>query len=391
MAKIKFTDQKIRGLKASNKRQEYYDLLTKGLCLRVSKTGKKTFSYEYNFRKKKKRLTLGEYGIISLKFARDQVKEAKVKLNQGIDPKSEVDKRKSIIPTTVSEVAAAYERKHISQLAENTQTEYKRYLNNHIIPEFGDLEVKNLTKKEIVQYLDKIALEDGHKVTANRIKATLSGLYTFHIDQGNDLLDPTKSIKKYKEISKERVYSNSEIKELWHFFDNMTEPTGSLYKILLLLARRKSETWSARWDHIQDDKWTFPSVNVKTDNLFILPITDITREILDKLRVLNEDSEYIFQSPRIKNHHITSDSTAKKKVQDNTSIDDFTPHDLRRTAITKLSEIGTPRDIAEKISNHSQSTKNNSFSVYDRYDKMKEMHQALNDYHEHLLINILKH
>jgi len=390
MAQIKLTDQFIRGLQPSTNRKEFYDEITKGLCLRISTTGKKSFSYEYYVGGKKKRLTLGEYGVISLKSARVQVKEAKGKLIQGIDPKSEIEERKNNLSTTITNIASAYENKHISQLADKTQTEYKRYLNEHIIPEFGDYEIKNLTKQMIVQYLDKIALEDGYKVTANRIKATLSGLYTFHIEQGNDILDPTKSIKKYKEVSKDRVYSNSEIKELWYFFDNMVEPTGSLYKILLLLARRKNETWSAKWEHIQDNTWTFPAENVKTSNLFILPVSDITNEILKNLKDLSGDSEYIFQSPRINDYHIVSDSTAKKNVRDNTSIKDFTAHDLRRTAITKLSEIGTSRDVAEKISNHSQGSRNNSFSVYDRYDKMKEMRQALNDYHSHIL-NIIKH
>ncbi|MBE9048149.1 tyrosine-type recombinase/integrase [Pleurocapsales cyanobacterium LEGE 10410] len=353
--------------------------------LTVYPSGKKSFSYEYNYDGKKRRLTFGEYGQITLKQARDKVNEAKYKLKQGFDPQVDIDERKSNKPNTISTVAERYMQDYISQLAPKTQTEYIRYLNDHILPEFGDYKLSDLPRGEIKTYLNQIANIEGHPITANRLKATLSGLYTFHIKEGFDVLDPTKNIDKFKERPKERVYSNNEIKELWHFFDEMNEPLGSLYKILLLIARRKSETWSAKWDHLQDNKWTFPAENVKTNNTFVIPITELTEKILLNLKQANPDSTFIFQSPKSKDFHIVSDSNAKKKIRDNTSIKDFTPHDLRRTAITKLSEVGTPRDVAEKISNHSQGRTNNSFNIYDKYDRFNEMSLHLNTYHRHLL------
>jgi integrase len=383
MPKIKFTDPFIKGIKSLDKRQEFYDLHVKGLTLRVYPTGKKTFSYEYKYKGKKRRLTFGEYGMISLKMARDKVNEAKMMHQQGFDPQSEIDDRRNNVPNTISSVAERYKKEHVSQLAPKTQTEYIRYLDDHIIPKFGRFELNDLPRNEIVKFLNEIAIDKGHHVTANRLKATLSGLYTFHIREGYDVHDPTKNIKKYTERPKDRVYNDKEIKELWEYFGSMNEPIGSLYKMLLLLARRKSETWSAEWEHIQDGNWKFPAENVKTNETFVIPLTDFTEKLLEHLKKLNPDSKYVFQSSKKKDYHIVSDSSAKKKVQLNTSVKDFTPHDLRRTAITKIAQIRTPRDVAERISIHSQ--KRNSYDIYDRYDRMDEKKEFLTMYHEHLL------
>ena len=52
----------------------------------------------------------------------------------------------------------------------------------------------------------------------------------------------------------------------------------------------------------------------------------------------------------------------------------FTPHDLRRTAATRMTEMGIPRFIVQRILNH---TEQGVGRVYDRYEYLKEKRAAL--------------
>ncbi|MCC5907016.1 MAG: tyrosine-type recombinase/integrase [Balneolaceae bacterium] len=381
MAKRKLTDAFIRSV---NEPGEYYDEVVKGLCLRVTPRLAKSYSYEYNYNGKKKRKTFGQADNTSLKEARDQCRETKVLLINGIDPMEEIDHRKNKLSITVSDLAEMYIREHLPSLTEKTQIDYKRYLKKRILKKFGSREVNKINRREIIEFLDEIAFTEGYAVTSNRVLATLSGLFTFGLEKSIIQKDPTKNIKKKQEKAKERVFTNKEIKILWDYFSKMKMPTGNLYKIILLYARRKTETMKAEWSDINNGIWTIPGKNTKNNKDVILPITDLAQQIFNELEKYSGKSKYIFESPRIPNTHLQNDTNSRKRIQDKTDINDFTPHDLRRTAITKLAEIGTPEHIGKVIANHSQGDKNDVFKVYNRYKYAKEIKSYISMFHEHI-------
>jgi len=55
----------------------------------------------------------------------------------------------------------------------------------------------------------------------------------------------------------------------------------------------------------------------------------------------------------------------------------FTPHDLRRTCATNLSELGIDDTIIARILNHSWVDQNVTARVYNRFQKLPEMQRAL--------------
>ena len=60
---------------------------------------------------------------------------------------------------------------------------------------------------------------------------------------------------------------------------------------------------------------------------------------------------------------------------------DWEPRDLRRTCRTLMSKLGVPRDISERVLNH---TDNSINSVYDRYEFQPERLNAVNLVASHL-------
>ena len=66
------TNKFIEHLVTPDKRKEYFDDTIKGLSLRITPTGKKTFSVIKRIDGKLTRLTIGPYPIVTIKQARDK-------------------------------------------------------------------------------------------------------------------------------------------------------------------------------------------------------------------------------------------------------------------------------------------------------------------------------
>src|SRR4051812_26653641 len=110
--KIKFTDSFIKSLKATGKPYSHGDTEHKGLMVRVSATGTKTFALAYHSKadQKTRFLTFGQYGDITVADAFAAHAKARAALASGEDPQAaKVEERalkKSAI--TVAELIAEF-------------------------------------------------------------------------------------------------------------------------------------------------------------------------------------------------------------------------------------------------------------------------------------------
>src|SRR5688572_28862765 len=86
--KIKFTDSIIRALKATGKPYSHGDTEHKGLMIRVSATGTKSFALAYHSKADQKTqfLTFGQYGDMTLADAFRRHAEARAALANDEDP-----------------------------------------------------------------------------------------------------------------------------------------------------------------------------------------------------------------------------------------------------------------------------------------------------------------
>ena len=67
------------------------------------------------------------------------------------------------------------------------------------------------------------------------------------------------------------------------------------------------------------------------------------------------------------------------KAQGRFGLPHWTAHDLRRTALTKLGELGIAPIVRAHVVNHRSATKSGvTLGVYDYYDYAKEKREALN-------------
>ena len=77
-------------------------------------------------------------------------------------------------------------------------------------------------------------------------------------------------------------------------------------------------------------------------------------------------------------------SKCKPKLDEILGISPWTLHDLRRTFATNLAGLGVSVHVTEKLLNHVSGTMGGIVGVYQRYDFMLEMREAIEKWERHV-------
>ena len=83
---LNLTARFVETVKAKDKREEYRDAEAKGLILRVTPAGVKSWAVLYSHGRRKRRVTRGEFPAIKLAKARELTLQALADIAQGHDP-----------------------------------------------------------------------------------------------------------------------------------------------------------------------------------------------------------------------------------------------------------------------------------------------------------------
>ncbi|MDR8390966.1 tyrosine-type recombinase/integrase [Aliifodinibius sp. S!AR15-10] len=403
MPKKKLTDEFIKQVtNDKNYSVEYYDTELKGLILRITPNGTKSFCCRYEFEGKTTRMTFGKYPAMDVEQARFKVIRVKQDVKIGRDPKTwdKVDRHENIklrrkeeelvsksLGTSVGELADKFKKIYLPQLRPITQRNYKGILERHILPELKDEPIPVTDKTTYIDLLDDIAYTQGHPSTANNVKSLLNTMLNFGVKRNLIDKNPAKNIPQYTPTNgkggRDRWYRDDEIKKIWSAINELKyEPTQVYYKILFLTGQRRGETLKMKWADIdlENGVWLIPAEDTKGKRENEIPLLEWSASLIYGLKEYSGSSEYVFESPRKPNkgEHIKSIKYSIKSIRDNSGIKDFRPHDIRRTITTNMAKMKVPSDILGKILNHKVAGGDNSITaIYNRYSYFDEKREAL--------------
>jgi len=102
--------------------------------------------------------------------------------------------------------------------------------------------------------------------------------------------------------------------------------------------------------------------------------------LFNEARILAAGSPWLFPSPTEKGPvHWAACTKAISRSQSAIGLDDFHAHDLRRTAGTRMAELGISPHTVSLVLNHASATKGTvTAKVYIQYSYDKEKREALN-------------
>ena len=377
---MKFTDRQIKALKPKNARYEAWEDNGKGFGVRVSPAGRISFIFLYRFKGTSRRMTFGIYPEISLANAHAAHAKARQVLDKGQDPgKNEQDKKEeSQRSPSIRKLVDEYIEKY-AKPRKRSWKEDERILNKDVVSRWGKRKARDITRRDIILLLDEI-VDRGASIQANRTLAAIRKMYSFAMGRGVLDASPCVAIPNpSKENRRDRVFSEEEIKVFWNKLDTakMEKSTALSLKFQLVTAQRKGEVAGAEWIDfdLKTDVWTIPAEKAKNGLPHRVPLSPLAIKTLTKLKEITGKSKWLLPSPR-EGQHIaeTSVDHAVRINADHFEIDQFTPHDLRRTAASMMTASGIQRLTVSKILNHVES---GVTAVYDRHGYDKEKRKAL--------------
>jgi len=369
------TDKTLDALKPQAKRYEVHDLHCPGLSVRVSPEGRKTFTVKYRFGLLQKRLTIGVYPRTTLAKARERAIEAMRQVEEGSNPTRRREPA-FIVETVVADFIRQYAKPRNRKWMES-----ERILNREFVATFGQTDIRHIKRAHLLEIMDA-AIDRGSSYQANRILANVRKLLNWCLERGIIEVNPAAGIKApTKEISRDRVLSDNELKALLRACLNDTYPFRQYVPILLATATRRAELAEMRWSEIDGDKWIIPGDRAKNGKPHVVPLSAFAKEKLAEVpRFL--DCDLVFTTTR--RTPISGFTKAVRRLSEGSETSGWRLHDLRRTAASGMARAGVSPHVVERVLNHTSGIISGVAAVYNRYGYDREKAEAIEEWGDFL-------
>lgn len=385
-------DRFVQAAKAANgKRTAYPDAKERGLALRVSPSGVKSWSLRYRRKVDSKlvRITIGEYPAFSLSEARDEARKLKAEVARRKDPAKERKRGDRRIPRTFSELVALYMEKHAAKKRSGFKDE--QMLKKDVLPALEGDPLGEIKRVDITMVLNRI-VRRGAEIQANRVFEVIRKVFNFAVEEGYLEISPVHKMKApSKPRSRDRKLSHDEIRIFWRRLvdkANMSWQTRMVLRLCLVTGQRVDEVCGTRKSELDLDsaEWFLPGDRVKNGNPHLVPLSPLAVRLFRKAQARAGRGDLIFPN-NTTGSHLTAHAVAVAMRRSRPVFGfktEATPHDLRRTLASGLAELGFPRIIHDKVLNHVHGDRSTISGVYDRYEYLKEKRQALESWALHL-------
>lgn len=226
----------------------------KGLHLRVSPKGVKTFLFYYRSKDgDQRRPKIGEFGDMTLAEARVIAKKLRDRVSAGEDPKAEWDSSRRELT-----VRGLFQKTFDNHWAEERfvnsgwASNAKHYFDKHIDGPLGSLKLSDVTATKVRAWhssMKKIPY------AANRSLGVLSKMFSYaeEIEIRKQGTNPCFLINKFTERKRKRVGTPEELRALFLKFDEYQESHPrqvAFLRVLMLSGSRPSALLRATWDQL---------------------------------------------------------------------------------------------------------------------------------------------
>ena len=341
----------------------------KGLHVRISSAGKRTFSLYYRtLHGRERRMKLGYVGEIPLPQVRDIARQNLLDVRRGNDPAGNRAGGKAA--PTIADLHQRYMREHAQpHKKEKSRINDDSIWKNHILPSIGRHKVDSVTLDDITDLhirVTKVAKTQGNRVIALLSKAfNLAEKWNWRPKGSN----PCRHVTRNKEQRRHRFLSPDEVNRLIACLVNDAQSkiyarqrVAVLILLLLLTGARLREIMFAKWSWIEGDILRLPDSKTGSKDI-ILPAEAI--KIMGWWRDLT-NSIYIIPGDK-PNKPLSSPKSRWKSIKAEAGINDIRIHDLRRTFASVALSNGTTLDGVGDLLGHAsaQTTKGYAFLMED--------------------------
>ena len=377
---MKLTLNRVDSLKCPEGKRDVlvFDDEQRGLGVRVTAGGGKTYLAQYSWHGQKRRIPLGSCSALSLAKARKAACGIMGDVAKGIDPAAERKNAKAREALTLAALLSDWQALHLASKRPRYAAEAVRAVRN-AFPRYLDLPAADLGRATIVKTLDAMARK-GSAAMAARTAAYGKAAYGWAVKRGAIPANPFVNLPVASPARRERVLSDDELAAIWRATDG-PGPFNGIVRMLILTGQRREEVAGMTWAELSDDlsTWIIPASRAKNGATHIVPVSAPAQDLL---RNVPRFVELAFPGLR---GTFNGFSKAKAALDARSGVTDWRLHDLRRTAATGLQRLGVRLEVTEQVLNHVSGSRAGIVGVYQRHDFAVEKRAALDAWGAHVL------
>ena len=386
-------------IKSATPREKTYRLYDeKGLYLEVTLTGAKLWRWKYRFQGKEKRLAIGPYPEIGLQLARETRDKARTLLASGTDPSAQKKAQKAAVSTNIDSAFEAIAREWHSGKSRIWSVIHSKNvldrLSRNVFPFIGQTSISDVTVPELLKLLRRIE-ERGANETAHRVLGNIGEVYRYAIASGkterNIAVDIKGALQPVKKQHLAAITEPIRVGELLRMIDGYsgTLTVQSALKLAPLTFVRPGELRKALWSEIDLDVGEWRFTVTKTQTPHVVPLSRQAIVILETLRPVTAQSEYVFPNLRSRRRPMSDNAILSALRRMEIDKSEMSGHGFRAMARTILDEVlGVRPDIIEHQLAHSvRDPLGRAYNRTSHLSERKKMMQLWADYLERLKTN----
>lgn len=409
------TDTRIRNAKPKEKPYKLTD--AKGLYLEIKPTGSKLWRYRYRIAGKENVFAAGEYcpppdletseqaavrrqsGRLTLADARVGREEWRGMVKRGVHPSHQrkIEQSRQVSESRNTFEAVLHDWVATRHWAESSKSNRMSQINNHLLPAFGSLPIRQITSSQILGFLRSVERKQpdirqrkygkgasivGGGSVVLRLRQIISGVFDHAISTlraDNNPAAPVKGAFKIPKTIHKVPLTREQIGKLMRALDEYPGhfQTAAALKLLWYTLVRPGEMSGAWWSEfdLEAATWTIPAARMKMREEHVLPLPAQAIELLRQLYAITgpvdgeERDRPLFPHRNYRDRPMT---TPTLNAGINRMKLDFkhTPHAARTTGSTLLNEMNYRPDVIERQLAHQE--RNAVRRAYNRANYMDE-------------------
>ena len=383
-------------IKAAKSQEKTYCLSDGGnLFLEITKTGTKSWRYNYRLNGKSKTYRFGKYPLVSLTEARERRRWAMGQIAEGRDPALVKKLEKNTIDAeTFEAVACDWLEVNISggNWSESHAHRTASYLKRDVYPIIGQMGLKAIESKHVILIIRNVASR-GAVDAAKRLKGVIAQVFDYGIVHQLCAVNPARQFQ-LRALNLPDVLSTSyaAIKDPIQFggllrdIDSYHGGVSVSYALKLapFVALRPYELTGGEWSEVDLDEavWVLPAkrrklsqsrkkANRAIDN-FIIPLSKQAVELLFELKQYTGKGRLMFPSNRGNDRPLSENALRVALRTMGYENEDHTGHGFRGSFSTMMNELEPQSKvmidaaIAHKVSGEVEAAYNKAQYIDER-------------------------
>ncbi|UCV28121.1 tyrosine-type recombinase/integrase [Ferribacterium limneticum] len=391
------TDKEVRSLitraKSEGRTITHADGAVPGLTIGASRTGVASWVLRYYVQGKRKEATIGQYPAWGIADAREKAKELRRAVDDGVDVAQEKQRRKqeAISAVTVDALAKAYFEKAEKELSPHTFGQRKSIHERFVSPNIGTYRADSITPALIVDVVKK-SLAAG-KTLPNITLTHCSLIFAHAVGNAVRESNPCRDLKLSAIVGKQdapkqrTALTAAELAAFLPALETIPRQYALAIRLILLTGVRVGTLTEAMISEFDLDAghWLVPWERRKnrrhTTGPFVIPLPPMAVEWVRELIKLADRDAHLL--PVESRRHSDGRNSMSKRTTVGDWLDKMqgvgakwrriTPHDLRSTCKSWLSELRVDYETRQRYLDHALEGMD---AIYDKADFVEHRRAA---------------